>query len=175
MPFNKGWWEGFWTLQTGPLVLSYNSKCEKLVTTFLLPRRSGNLYTVSIRQSIEDTEEEIVQRYFWSFFVSADLCSILIFVYQECGGCWQSVHDGQEPASQAGHQGRPDWTLPLNINNTQWSYFFVRSLLGLKSKIILNAKWTGHLVCVAFWKIQLGQDVWTQSYIMMVLLRTSNC
>ena len=70
-------------------------------------RRSGNLYTVNIRQSIEDTEEEIVQRSVCSLKQKKFSC----FSRQECGVGWQPVQHGQAVAGQAWNQGWPDRTL----------------------------------------------------------------
>ena len=84
---------------------------------------------------------------------------------QECGECWQSVYDGQKPASQAGHQGRPDWTLlvkhqKLRSRSRSTSLYegFVETHVQDDFKCWINRP------SIMFLILQLDQYAWTHSY-----------
>ena len=83
---------------------------------------------------------------------------------QECGESRQSVHAGQEPANQAGHQGGPVWTLLVKHQPLTQPLFMGGSLRPMSKIILLNAGLTGQLVFLLSGKIQLDLGVWTHSY-----------
>ena len=95
---------------------------------------------------------------------------------QECGESRQSVHAGQEPANQAGHQGGPVW--PLLVKRQPLTQpLFMRGLLRSNVKDHFKC-WIYDLVFLLSGKIQLDLDVWTHltaNIDVMVLLRKSNC